>query len=113
MVVIKNFMVICGCLFILIAAIMAFINYIKKPKEEKISDVQEWLKMAVAYAEREFGSKTGQLKLRYVYDLFLQRYPELHYFVSFEDISEWVDVALEWLNSQLESNKAIVDYISK
>ena len=109
--IIKNFMVGCGCIFLVALAIISIIDYFKKPKEELIADVKEWLKIAVAQAEKELGSKTGQLKLRYVYDLFLQRFPELHRFVSFDDISEWVDVALEWLTNQLESNTAMIDYV--
>ncbi|MFR6482019.1 MAG: hypothetical protein ACLUPD_10785 [Anaerotignum faecicola] len=42
---------------------------------EQREKVKEWLLLAVTEAEKELGSGTGQLKLRYVYDLFLRRFP--------------------------------------
>ena len=48
------------------------------------SKVREWLLWAVTTAEKEYGSGTGQIKLRAVYDLFLAKFPKLSIFVSFD-----------------------------
>lgn len=66
--------------------------------------VKEWLKYAVAYAEAELGSGTGQLKLRTVYDMFLSQFPMFSKIVTFNTFSNWVDLALKWLNEQIEKN---------
>lgn len=71
----------------------------------------EWLKYAVTVAEEHLGSGTGQLKLREVYDMFLEKFPMFSTLVPFPVFSKLVDVALEWLEIQLEKNanvKAIV-----
>ena len=34
-----------------------------------------WLLQAVVEAEKKFGSKSGQLKLSYVYDLYITKFP--------------------------------------
>lgn len=68
---------------------------------------KEWLKWAVCYAEEVLGSGTGQLKLRYVYDMFIEQFPTLSSIISFTVFSKWVDLALEWMREQLEKNENI------
>lgn len=71
----------------------------------------EWLKYAVAEAERLLGEKTGQLKLRFVYDWFCEKFGILAAIVPFRVFSAWVDVALETMRDWLESGNAIGDFI--
>ena len=66
---------------------------------------------AVAEAEKELGSKTGQLKLRYVYDMFVSKFPYLVKFISFEYFSTLVDDVLVKFRKMLETNKAIQQYV--
>ncbi len=77
----------------------------------QLAGFREWLKYAVSLAEKELGSGTGQLKLRLVYELFLSKFPWLGKLVSFEVFSSYVDEALVWLNTQLESNTAVAGYV--
>ena len=44
-------------------------SFVKLDKAQKIVNVKEWLKWAVVEAEKALGGGTGQLKLRWVYDL--------------------------------------------
>ena len=73
--------------------------------------VKEWLKWAVVYTEKMLGEKTGQLKLRYCYDMFIQRFPVFSKIISFENFSKMVDEALKFLENQL-NNDAIKAFIS-
>lgn len=82
-------------------------EFSRKPREEQIEQVREWLLWAVTRAEQIYGSSTGQLKLRYVYDLFVQRFPAMANVISFERFSQLVDDALEQMRGMLASNKAI------
>ena len=68
---------------------------------------KEWLKWAVMVAEQELGGGTGQAKLRYVYDLFLDRFPTLGSIMPFSTFSKLVDLALDWMREQLDKNEAI------
>lgn len=68
---------------------------------------KEWLKYAVCVAEEELGSGTGQLKLRMVYDMFVEKFPALASVLPFNIFSKWVDLALEWMREQLEKNEMI------
>lgn len=72
----------------------------------------EWLKYAVAEAERLLGDKTGQLKLRFVYDWFCEKFGILAAIVPFRVFSAWVDVALETMRHWLEVGNPIGDYIT-
>lgn len=69
--------------------------------------VKEWLKYAVAMAEQDLGSGTGQLKLRKVYDMFVDTFPAFSTVLPFTIFSKMVDNALEWLAIQLESNQNV------
>ena len=71
----------------------------------------EWLKGAVAKAEKELGSGTGHLKLRYVYDMFIDKFPGFSSVVPFALFSYWVKIALKWFENQLESNKNVQTYV--
>ena len=97
------------CLFIAVLAclIAVIYNFVVLPPSGKKEALKEWLKWAVFKAEQEYGGKTGQLKLREVYNLAIQQFPWLLRFVSFEEFSFYVDEALEWLKTQLESNEAM------
>ena len=65
-------------LAILIIAFMFLITYINLPNSKKTAKVKEWLLFAVVQAEKELGSGTGQLKLRYVYNLAASGNNRLH-----------------------------------
>ena len=77
--------------------------------------VKEWLKFAVCYAEEQLGSGTGQLKLRMVYDMFVEKFPAVASVLPFKIFSKWVDLALEWMRDQLENNvniKAVIEGVT-
>ena len=92
-----------------LVGIMAY-NFGKQDKETKIANIKQWLKLAVVEAEKALGSGTGQLKLRYVYDLAVKQFPWIVTLVTFEIFSEWVDEALDWMRDQLKQNSAIEGY---
>ena len=75
--------------------------------------VKEWLKYAVIEAEKYLGSGTGQLKLRAVYDMFVETYPVFSKILPFSIFSKMVDDALEWMRIQLENNVNIKYYVEE
>ena len=85
-------------------------TWFKQPTSDQLKNVKEWLLYAVAKAERELGSGTGQLKLRYVYNMFVEKFPAIAIFITFEDSSKMVDEALDKFNELLKENTAINDY---
>ena len=86
-------------------------DFIKLPIANQIEKVKEWLLYAVAQAEKELGGGTGQLKLRYVYDLFIHTFPIFSKFISFNHFSNLVDTVLETFNHILDTNKQINTYV--
>lgn len=93
---------------IVFAIIVAFGIYTIITDKEK---VKEWLKWAVSMAEIDLGSGTGQLKLRQVYDMFIERFPVFSKLIPFKLFSKWVDYALEFLKTQLENNDKIKELV--
>ena len=98
-----------------IAALAVFVvkvvQFVRSPSDKQIENLKEWLKLAVIEAEAALGSGTGQLKLRDVYDMAVEKFPWVGEFITFETFSTWVDEALEWMNSQLESNENVKAYV--
>ena len=72
---------------------------------------RECVKYAVAEAEKKLGSGTGQLKLRYVYNMFIAKFPAIALFIDFEDFSHMVDNALLELECMISSNDNIKNVI--
>lgn len=102
---IDNWYLIVGMVAVLAVVIYGVVLYLNLPTSKQIENLKEWLKFAVTEAEKELGSGTGQLKLRMVYNLAVERFPELIKVIDFSTFSAWVDESLIWLNNQLEQNK--------
>jgi hypothetical protein len=77
-----------------------------------INGFKNWLVWAVSEAEAIFGSKTGKLKLRYVYDMAVERFPMIAKFIPFALFGKLVDGALEIMRDMIENNKTIADAIT-
>lgn len=104
-------------LLIIAVAVFAVAGYavyifVKMPSNSQITKVKEWLLWAVTKAERELGSGTGQLKLRYVYDMFIVKFPSIAKVISFEAFSLMVDEVLEKFRDLLDKNQSLQNYIT-
>lgn len=88
------------------AAIKVY-KFINTPSGEQLKKVQQWLIWAVAKAEEVLGSGTGQLKLRYVYDMFITKFPVIAKFVTYDEFKAMTEKALEEFKEMLENNKQI------
>lgn len=86
-------------------------KFLNLPAKEQREKVKEWLLWAVTNAEKELGGGTGKLKLRQVYDLFVQRFPAVAAAISFDTFSLWVDEALTEMRRMLAENKAAMDLV--
>lgn len=88
-------------------------TFIKMPSHAQLTKVKEWLLYAVTAAEKELGGGTGQIKLRYVYDMFIVKFPYLVKFISFESFSYMVDEVLERFRDLLNNNNNLQSYVEK
>ena len=90
--------------------LLAIVVYMVLHQRKKVI---EWLKYAVAEAERLLGSKTGQLKLHMVYDWFCEKFPVLAAILPFSVFSAWTDTALDVFRKWLETNVHVERYIKE
>lgn len=98
-------------LVVVLALVYKIAVFMKSPSQNQLAQVKEWLLYAVAQAEKKLGSGTGQLKLRYVYDLFILRFGTLARIISFETFSTLVDEALYTFRDMLRDNEAVSKYV--
>ena len=110
---IEDVAVVIGILAVVIVISYAIYKFFKLEKSKQLEIMQEWLLLAVVKAEKELGGGTGQIKLRYVYDLFLSKFKFLAKIMTFEQFSALVDIALIKMNDMLQNNKQIQEYIDK
>lgn len=101
------FIVVAIILFLALVALSIIMAANQKKK------VIEWLKYAVSMAEKELGEKTGPLKLRRVYDWFIEKFPSLSSLITFEHFSKWVDIAIDTLDDWISSKNQIAEYITE
>lgn len=106
------FLIVAGIAVVSVVSIKVY-NWLKKPNNEQLEQVRQWLIYAVAKAEKELGSGTGELKLRYVYNMFIAKFPAIALFISFETFAEMVNKALEELEGLIAENSNIKDLIIK
>jgi hypothetical protein len=103
-------------IFVLIIAILIIVFliwFLKLGKEQQIKIISEWLILAVIKAEKELGGGTGQVKLRYVYDLFIDKFKFVSMFITFQSFSLLVDGALVVMKEMVSNNNQVKEYIDK
>lgn len=88
-------------------------QFLKLEKDKQLEIVKEWLLLAVVEAEKKLGGGTGQIKLRYVYDMFIEKFKFLALMITFEQFSVMVDMALDKMRLMLSSNEKLKDYVEK
>ena len=108
---VKNWFLIVAAAAVLAMAGYTVFVFVKRPRSEQIKSVKEWLLWAVTEAERELGSGTGQLKLRYVYNMFIERFDYLATVITFDMFSLLVDEALDKMKEMLGNNKMVKLYV--
>lgn len=108
---VENWYIIVALLAVLECVIYAGYRFLKLPTKAQVEKVKEWLLWAVTNAEKELGGGTGKLKLRQVYDLFVQRFPSVAMAVSFDTFSQWVDEALTEMRKMLVENQAAAELV--
>lgn len=110
--IVENWFVIVALMTVAAAGGYTIYVFVKMPSDKQLSKVREWLLYAVTKAEKELGGGTGQIKLRYVYDMFVARFTWFAKAISFEMFSMMVDEALDKMKEMLESNKAMQTLVS-
>lgn len=73
---------------------------------------KQWLLGAVTEAEKQLGSKTGKLKLRLVYDMFITKFPIFSKIISFQGFSDLVDEVLVEMRKAINTNMFIFEYVN-
>ena len=85
--------------------------FYKLGKEKQIEMLKQWLILAVTQAEKELGSGTGAVKLRFVYDMFIKRFKFLSKIITFDQFSSLVDESLKIMREMIQNNPNIAAYI--
>lgn len=104
---INNWFLIVAGIAVLVFLVWQGYKLYKKPSAEQIKQIKTWLLFAVMKAENVLGSKTGQLKLLYVYDLFVKQFPVVSKFIPFTVFSTFVEEALIEMKRLMNSNNEI------
>ena len=107
----ENISIIIGLVCLVAIVGVCAYDFVKLGKEKQLEKVKEWLLLAVVEAEKQLGGGTGKLKLRFVYDMFIEKFKFLSMLVSFETFSLMVDEALDKMKEMLETNKQIKVYV--
>lgn len=109
----ENIAVIIGICCVIGVIGFGIYQFIKLEKDKQLEIVKEWLLLAVVEAEKKLGGGTGQIKLRYVYDMFIEKFKFLALIITFEQFSVMVDMALDKMRFMLSSNEKLKDYVEK
>lgn len=107
----NNWFLIIGLIALILTGGYIVTKFFNLPTKEQIKKIKEWLIYACIEAEKAFGSKTGQVKLRYVYDKFISKFAGISSLISFEYFCVLVDQALETVRKLLDTNPAIASLV--
>ena len=93
---------------ILLLAIVGLISYLLKK-----GSLQKILVSICLEAEKKYGSKTGKVKLRHVYEWFVTKWPIMSTLISFDQFAKLVDLALVEMEDMIKKNPAIANYVGR
>ena len=110
--IIDNWYIIFALTLATVFVLYLVVKFLNMPSSKQLNKVREWLLLAVTNAEKELGSGTGKLKLRYVYDMFLGKFPWIAKAITFEQFSYLVDDALDEMRELLATNKAVAQIVN-
>ena len=110
---VENWILIVLLISVICIAIDVVSKFIKLPSKEQEKKAKEWLLFAVTKAEMEMGGGTGALKLHYVYDMFVKRFPALAKIVKYERFEEWVKMALVRMDIMLQDSEKTRELVGK
>ena len=105
--IVDHWFVFVALVALLVVVGLAIRGFLRQPRKEQLDKLREWLLWAVIQAEQELGGGTGELKLRSVYNLFVQRFPWLARVITFDTFGVMVDEALERMRKLLENNEKV------
>lgn len=99
--------------FLIIISVLLIISTVGNTRlnPNEIEKIRQWILYAMIEAEKKFGSQTGKIKLRYVYDLFIDRFSNLSRCISFEDFESIVDNTMETFNTLINTNEKLNEYV--
>lgn len=109
--IVENWPIIVAFICGVVVCLLFAVKFSKEPTEAKIDMIKEWLLYAVTLAEKELGGGTGQIKLRYVWDMFIKTFPALAPLIPFDIFKALVDEALEEMRHLLETNMDVLYYV--
>ena len=109
----ENIGILVGIVGLLIIIGLGMYEFFKLEKSKRLNMVREWLLLAVVKAEKQLGGGTGQIKLRFVYDMFIDKFKILSMLISFNQFSSMVDEALDQMKEMLSTNQQLKEYIEK
>ena len=98
--IVENWFVIVGLIAVCAAGGYAVYVFVKMPSDKQLNKVREWLLYAVTKAEKELGGGTGQIKLRYIYDMEYDEIADLLNMSNSKSARNLVSRALEHLRKE-------------
>ena len=110
--IIENWALVVGAIAVAFVTGYVAYRFFNQPTQAQIANIKEWLLWAVIEAEKEFGSETGKLKLRKVYDMAVARFDWIAY-IPFTMFQDWVDEALEIMRKLLAENGEVARYVNE
>ena len=86
-----------------IGAIIAIYKFCKMERQQQMSKIKQWILIAVMEAESLLGSKTGQIKLRVVYNRFVDKFKIMSHIISYDMFCTLVDEALDEMKHMINN----------
>lgn len=98
-----------SCIPLIIVLIVLICGVIAFFKDKK--NLKNMLLYLCTEAEKQYGSKTGQIKLAYTWSEACKAFPYLTKFLTFDMFSKMVDKCLDNFKNMVASNERVAEYV--
>lgn len=109
--ILANYKLILGIIILVIMIGFGVFKFFTQPTTKQKEQIKKVLLILVTEAERMYGSRTGKLKLSYVYSELIIKLPYLKY-VPLSTVEMLIEETLEEMRHLLETNPKVAQIVN-
>lgn len=111
-ILLANYKLFLGIILLLIVLGYGVYKFVTQPSSKQKEQIKKVLLFLVTEAERLYGSKTGKLKLSYVYSELIIKLPHLR-FIPLSVVEKLIEETLEDMRHLLETNPKVAEIVKE
>ena len=110
--ILANYKLILGLIALVIVIGFSIYKFLTQPTSKQKEQIKKFILILVIEVEATLGSETGKVKLSYVFNEQVAKFPHLR-FIAFSTIEMLIEEALDEMRHLLETNPKVAEIVKE